>query len=150
MLEIKPYRRLFGLCEHMRKRSQDPSQINPLQTPLQLCPANSVLLALKHSRRAISAHTVRTGPLPRCTHTHTNIVGVAKTDGQCSPSQPFVRCESLTEAGELHVCMCGPVKEEDDLGVSVCNCMCVCAHIPVDGGKESMAFDLLHSIGPGP
>lgn len=30
MLEIKPYHRLFGVCEHMLKRSQDPSQINPL------------------------------------------------------------------------------------------------------------------------
>lgn len=31
-LEIKPYCRLFVKCEHMLKRSQDPSQINPIQS----------------------------------------------------------------------------------------------------------------------
>lgn len=70
MLEISPYHRQFGVCEHMWNRSEDPFQINPFPIPLQPGTAKSILLALKHSRRAISVHTARTGPLPRHTHKH--------------------------------------------------------------------------------
>lgn len=94
---------LFEVCEHMSNWSQDPFQVSPLPIPLQPGPAKSILLALKHSHQAISAHTARTGRLPR--HTHTNTVGMAKTDGQHSPSQPFVRCEFATQAGELFMCV---------------------------------------------
>lgn len=141
MLETEPHHRLFAVCEHMREGSQDPSQINPLPSlyiPVQ--PIASCRLLNTHA--GLLVHTQWELALCPDTHIHTNIVGVAKTDGQNSPSQPFVRCESSTEAGELHVCV----------SVWVCEKWegCVCAHIPVDGGKESVAFDLLHSVGSGP
>lgn len=65
----KEHRGLFKVCEHMWNWSQDPFQVNPLPIPLQPGPAKSILLALKHSHQAISAHTARTGCLPRHTQT---------------------------------------------------------------------------------
>lgn len=55
-----------NICE---SEAKTPPRLTPFPIRLQLGPANSILLALKHSRRAISAHTVRTGPLPRHTQT---------------------------------------------------------------------------------
>lgn len=53
----------------VKLKPKTPFQVNPLPIPLQPGPAKSILLALKHSHQAISAHTARTGRLPRHTQT---------------------------------------------------------------------------------
>ena len=145
MLGIESYRRAVlervNICE---SEAKTPPILTPFPIRLQLGPANRILLALKHSRRAISAHTVRTGPLPRHTqawivwprlmassHQANRLLGV-------NPQQKLESYMRVCEKWEGCVCVC------------VCVCVFVCAHIPVDGGKESVAFDLLHSVGPGP
>lgn len=70
--KIKMEHTLWSMRTGVRGRGAKPRpRLTPLQSPPWLGPANSILLALKHSHRAISAHTVRTGPLPRLPHTPT-------------------------------------------------------------------------------
>lgn len=74
-----------------------PSLCNPGQ------PKATCWLLNTHTRLLVHTHThSQDWPLAQ---THTNTVGMAKTDGQHSPSQPFVRCEFSTQAGELFMCV---------------------------------------------
>lgn len=89
---------------HVNTRAREASKINPLQSSQQPSPANSILLAPKHSHWAISAHTVRTGQVPRLTHTQTKLPGPGPM-ATSHESQAFGRCEASVEAAEPCVCM---------------------------------------------
>lgn len=87
-----------NICE---TEAKTPSRWAPLPIPLQPGSAKSILLALKHSHQAERTHS-QDWPLAQ---TRTNTVGMATTDGQRLPSQPFVRCEFSTQAAELFMCV---------------------------------------------
>lgn len=74
ILEINPYRGLFGVCELMWNWSQNPFLINPLPIPSQ--PRASCWLLNTHTGLLVSTQP----ELALCPDT--NIVGMAKTDGQ--------------------------------------------------------------------
>ena len=138
ILEIKPYLRPFGVCELMWNWSQDPSQINPLQSlsssvqPIASCwflNTHTELLVHTQWELALSPDTQTWLAWPRLmtsSHQANRLQGV-------KPQQ---------KPGELYASVCVGLWEMRARGA--------CAHIPVDGGKESVAFDLLHSIGSGP
>ena len=138
ILEIKPYLRPFGVCELMWSWSQDPSQINPLQSlsssaqPIASCwflNTHTELLVHTQWELALSPDTQTWLAWPRLmtsSHQANRLRGV-------NPQQKL---------GELYASVC--------VGLWEMRARCACAHIPVDGGKESVAFDLLHSIGSGP
>lgn len=135
--------------------AKTPSQINPLKSHHRLVrPIASCRLLNAHA--GLLVHTQWELDLcpDSCTHTQTQI--------------PWPRLM----ASSHHAKHLLGVNPQQKLGSCVCVCVClcvwvcgreeekrkrvwevrvgVCTHIPVDGGKECMAFDLFHAVGPGP